>query len=170
MSTNTISPANEGTAFYSTTQFENQVKMNNISWEEDEVVPKTATNVLYEINNIANGSNNPLDLKMFKGCKYNDDGKNLCMLEQPEPVEYKFSNPHTWSNAYQDKVIISGYEGPNNTLTNRSANLSKRGLSYLKQTNDELLVKPLCDVYDCANKSKDDPNCRRLNCMVCAKK
>lgn len=153
--------------------FNNAVSMNNISWEapvqNNNVFKITNDEIINSMSKAANNTNNASELKMFQGCLEDPiAGDSMCFLPKPEPVNYKFQNRHSWANASGDQVVISEYS-KDNELNVQANNLSKRGMEYLKASNDELLLQPLCDVYDCQNKPKDDPNCRVLNCMKCKK-
>jgi hypothetical protein len=149
--------------------FQNAVDMNNISWEEQPQTPGNnmlnAKELAQEINNVANKVQNADELNMFLGCT--DDpiaGDSMCFLTNPQPINYRYNNTNKeWINFVGDKAIMSGYDA-DSTVKSNTVDVSRRGLEYLKLTNKQLLVQPLCDVYDCANK-KDDPNCRALNCM-----
>ena len=153
--------------------FNNAVSMNNISWEppvqNNNVFMITNDEIINSMSKAANNTNNASELKMFQGCLEDPiAGDSMCFLPKPEPVNYKFQNRHSWANASGDQVVISEYS-KENELNVQANNLSKRGMEYLKASNDELLLQPLCDVYDCQNKPKDDQNCRVLNCMKCKK-
>lgn len=152
--------------------FDNAVSMTNIAWEapvQNKVSYFNNDEIINALSNAANNTNNASELKMFQGCLEDPiAGDSMCFLPKPEPVNYKFQNRHAWANANGDQVVVSEYN-KDNELNVQANNLSKRGMEYLKASNDELLLQPLCDVYDCENKPKDDPNCRVLNCMKCKK-
>lgn len=147
--------------------FQDEVNMNGISWNPL-ALENTDSNNTFEsqLNQMANGTNNANDLGMFANCKYSNGGDNRCFLDTPEEVKYKLRNRNTWSNAVGEKVVNSSVS-ENHQIETTIANLAKRSLQEQRVTNSELLVKPLCEVYDCANKSKDDLNCKALNCLVC---
>jgi len=172
MSNNNVVPSNFD-VYPENLDMENAVSMNSISWEEPKQDPSLfmlSNNQLVNVlTNAANNTNNAEGLKMFQGCLEDPiAGDSMCFLPKPEPVNYKFQNRHSWANVSGDQVVISQYN-KDNELNAQANNLSKRGMEYLKASNDELLLQPLCDVYDCENKPKDDPNCRVLNCMKCKK-
>jgi len=174
MSNNNIVASNYDEFNYDNLDFNNAVKMNNISWNEPELDvsrPMSSTELREKLNTTANNTNNADKLKMFDGCIEDAmSGKSMCFLSNYEPVNYKFQNKNVWANATGDRVVMSeSNNGNNNEVTTSVSDLSKRGMDFLKTTNDQLLVQPLCDVYDCANKPRDDPNCRVLNCMKCKK-
>jgi len=147
--------------------FQNQVSMEGISWNPLALENTDTTNSFAsQMNQMANGTTDANSLGMFANCKYSDGGDNRCFLDTPEEVKYKLKNRNTWSNAVGEKVVSSSVSDSNEVETT-VANLAKRSLQEQSVSNSELLVKPLCEVYDCANKSKDDPNCRALNCLVC---
>lgn len=174
MSNNNIVASNYDEFNYDNLDFNNAVKMNNISWNEPELDvsrPMSSTELREKLNTTANNTNNADKLKMFDGCIEDAmSGKSMCFLSNYEPVNYKFQNKNVWANATGDRVVMSeSNNGNDNEVTTSVSDLSKRGMDFLKTTNDQLLVQPLCDVYDCTNKPRDDPNCRVLNCMKCKK-
>jgi hypothetical protein len=174
MSSNNVLASNEDSLMYGSVDFQNQVNMDNISWNEPVQQNNNnrglmnANEVITHINNAANRVNNAQELTMFQGCVEDPiAGESMCFLSNPEPINYRYNNTDKqWANVMGDKVIVSGYD-QNNKVESSSSDISRRGLEYLKTSNDQLLVQPLCDVYDCANKPANDPNCSVLNCLKC---
>ena len=172
MSSNVLA-ANEDEYNYENIDFQNQVDMKNISWEEPRQNNNNrgmmnANEVVMKINNAANRVNNAQELTMFRGCLEDPmAGESMCFLSNPEPINYRYNNTDKeWANVMGDKVVVTGYNS-DNKLDSSSSDISRRGLEYLKTSNDQLLVQPLCDVYDCVNKPADNPNCSVLNCLKC---
>ncbi len=167
-----VLPSNSDVYDFDNVLFKDAVSNEGITWEEpkmDTRAPISSDELRRQMNSMANDTDNATELKMFQGCMEDPMlGKSMCFLSDYEPVNYKFENRHVWANAVGDKVVVNKANSKNE-LESVNQDFARRGMEYLKATNEQLLVQPLCDVYDCENKPKDDPNCRVLNCMKCKK-